>query len=178
MLKEQGVVDGLYKKLDDFVLATSFDIGKDYYIKSDNGYSILHTIKTLAPKENYFYKSDNVYTSISDSDDITEFTIDLVKQNKNTLEKANTSVRVVFTNGDIAEVYIDDLDSLIFTKNRKKTNINENIKTNGDLWYNYHNKIEDPALQTRAAGIEAQLTVYWSQAYTASKYCDYFLPET
>lgn len=49
--------------------------------------------------------------------------------------------------------------------------------TNGSFWYKYHEKIEWPTLFEAAAAIETQLQTYWDQAYTASKYCKYFLPE-
>lgn len=49
-------------------------------------------------------------------------------------------------------------------------------KTNGEFWYNYKNS-SHPVLQQQALSIETQLTQYWSTAYIASKYCEYFIPE-
>ena len=56
--------------------------------------------------------------------------------------------------------------------------------TNGAFWLKYHtlptNADEAAALQPLfdyAAAIETQLESYWTVAYAASKYCDYFLPE-
>ena len=60
--------------------------------------------------------------------------------------------------------------------------------TNGELWYQYHSAYDedDSAAETKeylrplfeyAAAIETQLESYWTSAYGASKYCEYFLPE-
>lgn len=49
-------------------------------------------------------------------------------------------------------------------------------RTNGEFWYNYKNS-DHPVLQQQALSIETQLTQYWSTAYIASKYCEYFIPE-
>lgn len=49
-------------------------------------------------------------------------------------------------------------------------------RTNGEFWYNYKNS-RHPILQQQALSIETQLTQYWSTAYIASKYCEYFIPE-
>lgn len=48
--------------------------------------------------------------------------------------------------------------------------------TNGQFWYLYHNRTDCPLLFDRAATIEAELTLYWGQAYSASFGCEYFLP--
>lgn len=50
--------------------------------------------------------------------------------------------------------------------------------TNGEFWYTYHSRMEVPTLYQRAILIASDLTMYWDQAYSASKYCEYFLPET
>ena len=177
MLKEEGIVVGLYKKPDDFILADNFDISKIYYIKENNEYSQLYTILSL-PLNNCYYKPDNSYISTFDSNNITNFTIDLTRQDKKTLEQSTISVTLDFTGNNTINVRIDDFDALIFTKEITDLNINQIIKTNGDFWYNYYRDIDNPVFNARAAGIEAQLTEYWNQAYVASKYCDYFLPET
>lgn len=58
-------------------------------------------------------------------------------------------------------------------------------RTNGAFWLRYHvlptsDESLSAALQPLfdyAAAIETQLESYWTVAYAASKYCDYFLPE-
>ena len=49
--------------------------------------------------------------------------------------------------------------------------------TNGEFWYKYHTAIQWPTVFEYAAMIEAELSTYWTTAYNASKYCQYFLPE-
>lgn len=50
--------------------------------------------------------------------------------------------------------------------------------SNGTFWYRYHTRLDIPTLFEYAASIETQLQTYWDQAYTASKYCKYFLPKS
>lgn len=53
-------------------------------------------------------------------------------------------------------------------------------KTNGQLWDLYERGIIGNSVITdgMVASIQAQLEQYWQQAYTASLYCKYFLPES
>ena len=48
---------------------------------------------------------------------------------------------------------------------------------NGDFWYKYHNNLEISTLQQDAAAIESELMTYWQAAYSASLYCDIFVPQ-
>ena len=48
--------------------------------------------------------------------------------------------------------------------------------TNAQLWSEFHSQTDSPLFED-AARIETQLEEYWLQAYNASKYCEYFLPE-
>lgn len=50
--------------------------------------------------------------------------------------------------------------------------------SNGHFWSLYHTRIDLPILFEEAAAIESQLTEYWTQAYNASLYCEYFLPSS
>ena len=50
--------------------------------------------------------------------------------------------------------------------------------SNGTFWYLYHTSLDLPVLFSTAAAIEAELTGYWNEAYNASKFCEYFLPES
>lgn len=52
------------------------------------------------------------------------------------------------------------------------------LLNNGEFWYSFHDKLNNPILFEMAAAIETQLTQYWSVAYNASHYCEYFLPES
>ena len=66
-----------------------------------------------------------------------------------------------------------------YTITRKK-DIIETISniTNGTFWYKFHTRTNVATLFENAAAIETKLQEYWDQAYTASKYCRYFLPES
>lgn len=55
--------------------------------------------------------------------------------------------------------------------------VDTNNYSNGDFWYNHITDQENTLMQEKALIIEQQLTEYWTQAYTASKYCDFFIPE-
>ena len=90
---------------------------------------------------------------------------------------------------DSSESEIDSSESKILTIEHEKVNYSVEYTTqtkdvvsfsnmsNGQFWYNYRNYFSQPSLVTEAAVIETQLTTYWTQAYAASKYCEYFLPE-
>lgn len=58
--------------------------------------------------------------------------------------------------------------------------IPEYFKTmsNGEFWYRYRERTELTVLFEHCAIIETELTMYWQQALTASKYCSYFLPDS
>lgn len=49
--------------------------------------------------------------------------------------------------------------------------------TNGQFWINYHTDQTKPILFNTAAQIEAQLSEYWSVAYSAAYQCEYCIPE-
>lgn len=49
--------------------------------------------------------------------------------------------------------------------------------TNGEFWYFFHDRLDIADLYKNCALIETQLTSSWSQAYTASQYCQWFIPE-
>ena len=50
--------------------------------------------------------------------------------------------------------------------------------TNGELWYRYNGHTELPTLFETCASIEVQLTEYWTSAYSASRFCKFFLPDS
>lgn len=49
--------------------------------------------------------------------------------------------------------------------------------SNGTFWYHFHNRLDLPLVVEKAMIIETQLTTDWMQAYTASHYCQWFIPE-
>ena len=49
--------------------------------------------------------------------------------------------------------------------------------SNGEFWYNFHDRLDIVDLNEKTAVIETQLMLYWNEAYTASQYCQWFIPE-
>ena len=49
--------------------------------------------------------------------------------------------------------------------------------TNGEFWYRFHNRLDLPRIAEKSMMIETQLTTEWEQAYTASHYCQWFIPQ-
>ena len=50
--------------------------------------------------------------------------------------------------------------------------------TKGQFWYKFHSSVDMPVIFEEAACIETELTTYWTQAVNASKYCEFFLPDS
>lgn len=77
-----------------------------------------------------------------------------------------------------AVIYDSTNDPIYFTyKVEMDDPTNLSLLNNGAFWFNYHKAFIEPELQKKAAQIETDLTVYWQQAYNASLYCNYFLPQ-
>lgn len=71
---------------------------------------------------------------------------------------------------------VSDIGEWYYTWKGKKQKDLYNC-TNGEFWYLYKDSINQPVLFEYAATIAAQLEEYWTTAYTASQYCEFFLPE-
>lgn len=80
-----------------------------------------------------------------------------------------------FSKNTTVTVSINNRKYQITLKEEKDESLN-NI-TNGTFWYRYHTRTDYQPLFEFAASIETQLETYWQQAYTASKYCEFFLPQ-
>lgn len=101
-----------------------------------------------------------------------EYKMNVKKYNgDNTLDFSDANSKLFTLYDENNEAYT----STITLEELKKESLS-NI-SNGTFWYRYHNHIEWPTLFEYAAAIETQLQTYWDQAYTASKYCKYFLPQ-
>lgn len=92
------------------------------------------------------------------------------------------SVTTAMTDAGVNKVFsfYDDKGNIYTRECNLKTTLVSNIDniTKGSFWCLYHSKIDNPILFEEAAAIETQLTQYWIEAYSASLYCDYFLPES
>lgn len=144
-------------------------------------YSIYHDID----------ENQNTYiTGINEKvlDDVDSIEFELF-ENINDLERANIEQKWGFDHNKIEEFLSGNHDFI----GVKKIIIQDNPiilyltvdyaneidgKSNGTFWLKYHNRMDTPTLFATAATIEAQLTEYWMQAYNASKFCEYFLPES
>ena len=59
----------------------------------------------------------------------------------------------------------------------KEQSYNIGEMSNGTFWYHFHNRLDLPLIAEKSMIIETQLTTEWMQAYTASHYCQWFIPE-
>ena len=75
---------------------------------------------------------------------------------------------------NVNDIVIEDV-AITVARNIKKDYDISNM-TNGELWYNFHDHNDIPGLLEKIVMIETQLTTYWDQAYTASQYCQWFIP--
>lgn len=177
-----------------------------FYKKIDDNhyeriYSKKQVINTLFNKEdtnaplycdleiaNKFYYLKNTFTTFTKFYPTVEFknNIYLCKmytekdEIKFDVKASEDNVTFNFKDSNTLSMTILDKDNIAYTS---QISYSENKKeslvgiTNGTFWYRYRNKIEWPDIFSIAASIETQLETYWGQAYSASKYCKYFLPE-
>lgn len=177
-----------------------------FYKKIDDNnyeriYSKKQVINTLFNKEdtnallycdleiaNKFYYLKNTFTTFTKFYPTVEFknNIYLCKmyaekdEIKFDVKASEDNVTFNFKDSNTLSMTILDKDNIAYTS---QISYSENKKeslvgiTNGTFWYRYRNKIEWPDIFSIAASIETQLETYWGQAYNASKYCKYFLPE-
>ena len=85
---------------------------------------------------------------------------------------------IVFENKNETEIKSLTIDGTTFNIKRSAISTNLGSLSNGALWYLYHNRIDLPGMLEKVAVIETELTGYWTSAYTASQYCQWFLPPT
>lgn len=141
------------------------DIAKRFAVIGNTSIELINftnNIKTFNP---------NIFLC-SIKDNGTEYKIDVKRYNgDNTLDFSDANSKLFTFYDENNESYT----STITLKEKKEESLS-NI-SNGTFWYRYHDHIEWPTLFEYAAAIETQLQTYWNQAYTASKYCKYFLPQ-
>lgn len=80
------------------------------------------------------------------------------------------------TNTANTKVLIDNIYPFDVSINFTLTDTIEGT-TNGTFWNKYRNRLDIPVLFENAAVIETKLEEYWQLALTASKYCEYFIPD-
>jgi len=181
----QGLTTGLWKSGDVFESAQTFSLTDNYFIQDTFGHSYtpIYTIEQLmyfgSRDNNYYYASSFDLKQDHWSSDITDFNFTLERINKQTADKENLSFQKKGWDTN-STIWNYENDIITFTKTIEPNNsLNNTIKTNGDFWYYFTNiDTTNVIFQERAIALQTQLTEYWNSAYTASKYCNYFIPET
>ena len=166
---------------------------------NDNEYQRVYTIPQMIALKSFYYIKNDEYEE-NTLTNITKFTIPVYLHQETYTEKRvngvityelDTSVEKTF----IQDKYfildtekqenrpwkIEDIDGHIYSRSCSSEEYNKtaigNI-SNGEFWYLYHSRTDQPLLFETAAVIEIELTQYWEQAYRASLYCEYFLPSS
>ena len=194
--KQEDLVEGLYYIPDkdscfDSVkkLGIEWDSLKHYYKKEGNNFNRVFTIEQIKKLKNnpHYYLNTLSYQfeSIDPSPqiDLTVYLNTIIKTN-NTVQKYsclehNKKHTFKYNNGSsVSESLLNGSDSYTLQYTMSQSLVEDlSLLKNGEFWYKYHTKTESPLLFEKAAIIETQLTTYWQQAYNASLYCEYFLPE-
>lgn len=191
--KVQNIFFGCYyheNKDADFTSAQQlekFDNTKHYYNPADHQKRI-YTIQQIKQQNDYYYLADNTYKEVNINADKTSFTNLELYQYKKTYDDYQNIVSLdledtIKINVDVPSSYqklegftIDYPEYTIEVKTEIKQPLS-NI-TNGQFWYLYHGETEYPILFEYAAAIETKLQEYWSVAYNASLFCEYFIPSS
>ena len=199
LLKENDFTKGtFYYPLfeETLVHPTSFTKDETYYADK-KGKQRVYTIYQLKNSKNskwqYGYLNSSTYEWESFDSGIKKYSFPLVKNEINIEWKNDTYYiksinsnflpfykEAIFTDpiGNTFSGYITiDGDNIILNGTIGEPILLDKL-TNGDFWFKYHQDIKRPLLQQYAIAVETKLTEYWSAAYTNSKYCDYFIPES
>lgn len=176
-----------------YQLATVWNSTETYFVKlNEDTYSRAYTCQNIIDNEDA-----NTYFYVAGATELTQYffepnkksiTLPLYrityKKDENNLLSTRTAELMSIDN--IQFNYNEDPASALVTIGDEDTiqlnldiTLEEEISglNNGTFWFKYHNRLDFPMLFEHAAAIEAQLNQYWIQAYGASKYCKFFLPE-
>ena len=170
---------------------SEFSMTSEYYNADGNR---IYTIKQLKESNKIYYYFTTTPLEIFDfTDQCRDFNIEIYKNTpiweNNCLKTVEQDLltqitKVKFPKEPTAGTNENIYSTTIKVRNEEitinlKATLEEKIVglTNGTFWNKYKNRLDLPLLNEQAASIQAQLTLYWEQAFTASKYCEYFLPE-
>lgn len=180
-----------------YIQATEYNDESQYYVKINDKYEKAVTYNNIVADTSSKYYIENSST-LKQADfgqiiDSKEFHLQLYlnkKDNNGVVSYKHSKPYVVkfsATGGFINDPprvisIIDEENNIAFSSTLSVVHtfdIESNNFSNGDFWYNYidDEDVKHQILQEKALIIEQQLTEYWLQAYSASKYCNYFLPE-
>ena len=166
-----------YKENDNFILATHFqDItasttSQYYTINNQISFSDWGSLLVLDAKEISF--PVYLHQFIGDTEIVKKYS----KLLKIILPISMVGGEPGINNEQTIQIIHDGIQysSKLIAKSLKITDSNTPFN-NGSFWFKYIDS-DKKIYQEKALMIEQQLTEYWAQAYSASKYCDFFLPE-
>lgn len=161
------------------VFSIYISVDKDYSGKEEEepGYKVdsiwgIGDTKTYYVDENGYEFSSKTITRPQITQDSKTYSFSLRDIEWSNLNKmsSSTTITVLDENGEE-----QDIETIEIIGKYDKQDVSK--YTNGEFWYWYKEDSNNPALQEHAAIIECQLTEYWTQAYNASLYTDYMIPE-
>lgn len=196
-LYSQAKKDGDYKTFAELNITWKDAKGQDFYKKVDEEQEIYKRVYLL---DNYlendsklvaYYQTADSYTETVFNNNINtitppiylcqrEFSNEVLTTTK--ITKCNQQIKLDFSHGltkdNITITDENGVDYILKYSCAQDTKITFGSMTNGTFWYNYHTYNQtQPLLFEYAALIETQLTEYWTSAYAASQYIEYFIPE-
>ena len=162
-----------------------------FYEKKNGEYSIIYTIQQMKALKKYYTLKSVIYSveNFSEKPELLSCPAYLhIEEYENGVLKSSSVELLDFDLpfSSFSEDNIFTKESISYKgkeieyKYKKTTTELEKISqlTNGECWYKYNSRVDLPTLAQHALLIASELTMYWGQAYTASKYCEFFLPES
>lgn len=172
-------------------ILSDWNTGKSYYYKSANQYLKTYSLDKWLEKDETLYMQNGLELIVTNFEkDAKEFDVTLYLQRQEQDEYGgyvNSYVRypnlhhLDFSQSDTCDISIwyNDIEyksSITLKNDTNPTSLQ--AMSNGEFWYRYHQQTEWPMILEQCAIIEAELTMWWNAAKTASRYCEYFLPDS
>ena len=200
--QQPGLVAGLYYEPEDIDNLTTpsgeFNENLSFYQLTDDGYKRAYTIKQIMDDNTYYYQDNSdswsgqslntteslsiqVYAHeekyIKDSDG--KFTILVDKKIYPILNHQQFHINPdKIISETISLEYNNNLYTSVYSSSLQSASEDFKNLNKGQFWYKYKDYTSQKYLMNEALVIETQLESYWQQAYVASKYCEYFIPES
>ena len=191
---EDFIVPGiLYQvnKDENFEPSTEFSLDGNYYRKiGEKVFEKVYVVNELKNRDYYYQKnlSYNIETLAAIKDDKYSITTNLYKYKvkkttsgevqyygQQSYDSILNNVEFVWNIDETSGEIIIEGNTYQFSASDIQTLIGN--LTNGEYWYSYKNAIDNATLMQYAGLIETTLTEYWTEAYNASFYCQWFLPQ-
>lgn len=153
-----------------FELATSYNETTTYYYSADGKTDFTRAYTYVQCEDFYYYPTKHyVMESFNNYNNITS----LPYYEDNVTDIFSIRWQPCELRSD-NKIYVNNNEIGTYTYTSKELN----GLTNGEFWVQYHTKIDNPILIQYCSIVETNLTEYWQQAYAASKYCKFYLPES